>query len=562
MTTDRWGFDRHLRYDELRDWLDATARANPDLVDLSVYGMSSEGRELVLATVTDSTTGAHDSKPAHWIDANIHATELTACVAACRVIERLISGHRAGDATITEALATRTFYVVPRVNPDGAELALADSPRHLRSSSRPWPRLAGDPLPGLLAGDVDGDGRILQMRIADTSGGWMPHPEDDRLLIPIPIDGAPAGIRTYRLLTEGRIVDYDGFTIPTPRPPEGLDLNRNYPAGWDHSVTGAGDHPLSEPEIDALVRAMISRPNICGSHAFHTSGGLLLRPSSTRPDKALPPFDVWAWTELGSRASALTGYPVHSVFEDFTWDAAETMSGAADDWSYEHLGIFSWTTEFWDVVEHATGEKQTPAMWVTGPTDDEALQVLRWIDRVWPPGFEPWRPFEHPQLGRVEIGGMDRQNVWNNPPPPLLAPEVEGHAEAVVVQAMAGPRIVIDHLLCQSLGDGDGLWRVEAGITNQGWLPTDVTAHARKQKLVLPGEATLHADLGTIVDGRARQEFGQLEGRAQLRFRNGNDGTPDRTLLSWVIEAPAGTAVEVSARHPRAGSATRTVVLG
>ena len=66
-----------------------------------------------------------------------------------------------------------------------------------------------------------------------------------------------AGTSTYRLLDEGRIADHDGFTIPTPRAVQGLDLNRNYPAGWSTSVPGAGDHPLSEPEIDALVRAMI-----------------------------------------------------------------------------------------------------------------------------------------------------------------------------------------------------------------------------------------------------------------------------------------------------------------
>ncbi len=36
-----------------------------------------------------------------------------------------------------------------------------------------------------------------------------------------------------------------------------LDLNRNFPAGWGPKVPGAGDHPLSEPEIDALVRAIV-----------------------------------------------------------------------------------------------------------------------------------------------------------------------------------------------------------------------------------------------------------------------------------------------------------------
>ena len=37
---------------------------------------------------------------------------------------------------ITRAVDTRTFYVVPRVNPDGVELALATPPTYLRSSVR------------------------------------------------------------------------------------------------------------------------------------------------------------------------------------------------------------------------------------------------------------------------------------------------------------------------------------------------------------------------------------------------------------------------------------------
>ncbi len=45
--------------------------------------------------------------------------------------------------------------------------------------------------PGCTNEDIDGDGRILQMRIADPHGGWMPHPDDARLLIPVPVEGAP-----------------------------------------------------------------------------------------------------------------------------------------------------------------------------------------------------------------------------------------------------------------------------------------------------------------------------------------------------------------------------------
>ena len=120
------------------------------------------------------------------------------------------------------------------------------------------------------------------MRLADPDGAWMADTESPRLVVPVPPAGAPAGATRYRLLDEGTIEHFDGFTVPTPRPPEGLDLNRNFPAGWSTRSAGSGDHPLSEPEIDALVRAIVARPNICGYNAFHTSGGVLLRPSSTR----------------------------------------------------------------------------------------------------------------------------------------------------------------------------------------------------------------------------------------------------------------------------------------
>ena len=168
---------------------------HPDLLQVESIGRSHEGRDLWLATVTDRATGPHDAKPAQWVDANIHATELTGSVAALHLLHRLVTGFGA-DETVTRALRTRTFYVVPRVNPDGAELALADRPRLLRSSVRRWPWQDGHVPPGLDEGDVDGDGRILTMRIPDPNGAWRPHPDEPRLLHASP----PRRARRRRLL--------------------------------------------------------------------------------------------------------------------------------------------------------------------------------------------------------------------------------------------------------------------------------------------------------------------------------------------------------------------------
>ena len=555
----QYDFDRYLRHDELGDWLRSLADDHPDLVAIDTYGRSHEGRDLLIATVTDSSTGGHETKPAHWVDASIHSAELTATVAACHLLHHLVSAFADGDERVVHALRTRTFYVVPRVNPDGAEWVLADRPRIRRSSTRAWPWTDGHRWPGLHREDIDGDGRILQMRLADPNGAWAPHPDDARLLVPVAPDAFADDRPRYRLLDEGTLEDFDGFTIPRPRAVEGLDLNRNFPAGWGTGVAGSGDHPMSEPEIDALVRAIAARPNICGTNAFHTSGGVLLRPSSTRPDAKLAPLDVWTWTEMAERGTELTGYPAHSVYEDFTWDPSETMSGAADDWAYEHLGVYGWTTEFWDVVHAATGTKQSTHFWYTGPSEEEALAVLRWCDENHPDGYVDWTPFDHPQLGPVEIGGWDTLTTWTNPPPHLLRDEVAGHADFAVFQALSSPALEIVHQRIRSLG-GD-TWRVEIGIANVGWLPTDVSALARSEKLVRPVTAALGGDGVEVVGAAARVQLGQLDGRAASRFAHRNDGTPDRVLAAWTVRAAAGAQVEVTVDHPRCGRVATTVDL-
>ena len=559
-----YDFDRFLRYDEMAAWLRALAAAHPTLVTVESYGQSHLGRDLLLATVTDSRSGEHHTKPAHWIDANIHAVEVTGGVAALHIIHDLVTRFVAGDATVREALRTRTLYIAPRVNPDGVEDALADRPLFHRSSVRPWPWRDGHRWPGLHPQDIDGDGRILTMRIPDVDGGWMEHPDEPRVMVPVGPLGAPAGVTRYRLLAEGVIENYDGFTIDQPRDPAGLDMNRNFPAGWGVDVLGSGDHPLSEPEILALVRAVKARPNVCGYNAFHTAGGFMLRPSSNQPDSKLPPEDVFIFKKFGEHSTPLTSYPVHSVYEDLTWDKSRVMGGAGDDWAYDHLGVYSWTTEFWDAIYRATGEHSPTDVWYVGPTPAQDLAVCKWSDTHAPGSYVAWYSHEHPQLGTVELGGVNAMYTWTNAPSSMLKAEVAPHTDVAIYQAMASPRLEIKLAEAHSLG-GD-VWRVRVGVANTGWLPTDVTQHARSMKLVLPVTIEIGASSGAIdlVEGEARVRVGQLAGRAKYLLDGGamSDGTPDRHLHTWLVRGRAGSALAVTANHPRAGTATATITLG
>src|SRR6476661_6634107 len=155
--------DRFYRYAELTELLHAFAREHPGLVSIEAIGKSHEGREIWTLTVTNSATGPASEKPAFWVDGNIHSTEVAASAAALYFLNTLITQYGT-DADVTRALDTRAFYICPRINPDGAEWALADKPKWVRSSTRPYP-FDEDEIEGLVVEDIDGDGRILQMRI-------------------------------------------------------------------------------------------------------------------------------------------------------------------------------------------------------------------------------------------------------------------------------------------------------------------------------------------------------------------------------------------------------------
>ena len=139
-------FNRFYRYAELARLLKAYAKEYPNLIRLESIGKSYEGRDVWLVTATNFKSGEDAEKPAFWVDGNIHASEVTASAAALHLIHSLVTKYKTDEKT-KRALDTRAFYIVPRVNPDGAEWALADKPKLVRSSTREYP-FTDDPLDG------------------------------------------------------------------------------------------------------------------------------------------------------------------------------------------------------------------------------------------------------------------------------------------------------------------------------------------------------------------------------------------------------------------------------
>jgi murein tripeptide amidase MpaA len=552
-------FDHYPRYEELTRRLQEYAARRPELIRLDSIGRSFEGRDIWLATLSRFDTGAL------WVDANLHSAELVGSVAALNLIDFLLEGY-GDDADITRCLDSRVFYVCPRANPDGAEWALADPPRLIRSGTRPYP-YDDTPRGGVTTEDIDGDGRILTMRVPDANGPWKVCPQEPRLMVRR--DPVETGGSYYRLLPEGRVEDYDGLTLPLQEKRERLDLNRNFPSRWRgaHEQEGAGDYPSSEPEVRALADFVAHHTNICGSISLHSYSGVLLRPFSYRPDDDMPAEDRWIYERIGQEGSARTGYPAASAYHEFRYHPQKIITGAMDDWMYEERGVYAWTAEMWSPQSQAgIGEYKFIDWYREHPLEDD-LKLLRWSDETLKgEGYIDWYPFEHPQLGTVELGGWDPLYTFWNPPPQMLQTEIDRMPRWLLWHNLISPQLEI--LRADAAPLGDDHYRVRVVAQNTGWLPTDITRRARIEKMVRGVVVEIELPDGArLVSGSTREQGGQLEGRAGKSSSPSGwagqavDATDDRAVFEWIMHAPAGGEVLLHVRHDRAGKASAQLSL-
>lgn len=563
-------FSEYFSHNDLSQHLHNLAQAYPQLATLESLGKSWRGRDIWCMTLTNQATGPHQEKPAFYIDAHIHAEEVATSQTALYTIWYLLTNY-GDDPLVTWLLDNTTFYIIPRLNPDGAEISLTTG-HHWCGNGRYLP--GEEQTRGLCQQDINGDGLIVQMRIEDPAGEWKVSKDDPRLMIlrqPGEVGEGPY----YRLYREGMIRgEWDGVTIEIERPRDG-NLNRNFPAGWwaGFRQYGAGDLPLSEPEALASAQFILNHPNIAGMQCYHTHGGLHLRPSLIEPDSTLPRFDLELYKAIGAMATELTGYPVISVYEEFTPDPDNPRTGSLMQWSYDELGIVTFSTELWN-PELAAGLQDPAKYQVRARSTDDELKLLKYNDEhLGGKGFVNWQPFDHPQLGRVEIGGWTHMYTFRNPPPASIATTEKARSflqETIhqnclftLKHAACTPLIRIDSVLAEPLGSD--LYKVSAIVANHGYLPTHMTQRALKHGTAGSVQVQIHFNDGAeLTMGSPTQDIAHLAGRDERKATWSpwmRDWNQTRKKVEWLVRAPSGSEIVVSASAQRAGTAWKKVKL-
>ncbi|MCL2565010.1 MAG: M14 family metallopeptidase [Defluviitaleaceae bacterium] len=554
-------YNRYYRYHALVEALEDFKRTYPDFTKLYSIGKTYEGRDIWCIELTNQKTGKGEDKPGYYLDGNTHAGEVTGSMACLYTIDWLLKNY-GKDPQATRILDRSVIYVIPRICADGAELYLT-TPYMLRSSVHEWryPDYA-DP-DGLRPEDVDGNGEILQMRIRDDlAGDWKVSDQDARLMV----RRAPHdyGGKYYRLFCEGIIENYNGITFDLAPARWGIDMNRNYPINWKppHIQNGAGDTPLSEPESRTITNFLLERKNIAAATYHHTSGGILLRPNCVEGDDKMPPPDLAIYKVLGTIGEEITGYPCQDIFGAFADKNAQW--GTFMDLTYEYLGINSFATELWDLMGRS-GFKDKGLAALTKLTykeqEEVQLKLLRWNDEVMNGEcFFPWKTFNHPQLGEVEIGGWNPKEGRQNPPVKLLEEECEKAMRFTLMHMETLPQLVIDNVRCEKLGDN--MWRITAAIENAGFLPTASTYKAINNRITEPVKA--HICGGKVLQGDEEIEIGHLAGRG-LALAQGPYGavssTGRRKKVEWLVEGAEGSELCIAVKGERAGTVCHTLIL-
>lgn len=554
-------YDHYYLYDEVVSNIKALADAHPGIMSYESICVTKEGRDVLAVTLTNKATGSALSKPAFHIDGNTHAGEVTGSMAAMHTMDYLVTNYGV-EEDVTKLLDECTIYIVPRVSPDGAETYLT-TPYTLRSVNREYLPKEG----GMKQEDMDGDNVIRTIRVKTPYGAWKKDPNNANLMIRRSPDEKVGEF--YNVFSEGMIENFDGININPKKPTWGLDFNRNYPFGWFSEVRqpGAGAYPLSNPENKAMVDWVLNHNNISGVLTHHTSGGVILYPPGTKPEAKAFGKDMEIFKAIGKMGTQEMGYPCVNIFDSFMIDQENYSSGAFDDWCYQDQGIYAYTVELWDLnTKLGMPTNWTKNDWTTQHDEMKKYEaVINWTKENNPDAFLPWTKFNHPQLGEVEIGGFNYKFVFQNPPKQLLLEEVEKTTKFSLRFAKSLPQLIVDNVTSEKVAEG--VYKVEALVSNNGYMPTNVSSEAKALKVDKPVMVCLEGAT-EFVSGTSAMCIGDLAGFAQIETGAefyGNFMTmynPEITKkVTWIIKAEAGTAIKVTAAQNKSGTATKEITL-
>ncbi|MCO6042478.1 M14 family metallopeptidase [Aeoliella sp. ICT_H6.2] len=583
-----------------------------DIATVTSLGKTAEQRDIQLVTLG---TGDWAAKPAVLVMGSVDAANLVGSELSLRMAQQLSTRYAEGDEAAIELLDAVTLYFIPRPSPDASAHVL-DGPTTGRATNT---RSTDDDRDGKYdedpTNDLNDDGVITMMRVADPAGPWMEHPDEPRLLVRADIKKKEAG--KYQLYSEG--TDDDQDETWNEDGPGGVDFNRNLTFKYPYFKPGAGRHQVSEPETRAVVDWMFTQPNIFLVFSFapqenlakpwnaaKDNGGRIkqqvLRDDSpyydylsemyvdnignkNSPDTAAQDgaFTPWAYFHYGRWSVASRGWWIPKIEpakpddektdeqeeadeeaddeppavaedeadadEDAKKESAQDPAAESDDEPEAESSTDEAATEDEDQSDDDKTDEEKSESKKPDTRNADEVNALAWFAQEGIEGFVEWQEVEHPDFPgkQVEVGGF-KPLLREHPPADDLDELATRHAKFLADTIALRAKLAFGKAKVETLGAG--VYRIQATVINQGYLPT-VSSMGRTAGKLQRLEIELKLPEGSkVLVGDRRQTLGTL------------DGGGGNQQAKWLVRLPAGTEkLELQAGEPSVGYCQQTIEL-
>lgn len=449
------------------------AKSHPNIVKLESIGKSYEGRDIWVLTITDFKTGKAEDKPAIWIDGNIHSNEIQGTEFVLYTAWYLSEMY--GDLEfITQLLKDKTFYLAPTINPDAHDNFIFEP--NTGSSPRSGMINMDDDGDGVIGedgfDDINKDGHITMMIRKSPTGRFVKDQLDPRKLVMV----GPDQQGEYEMLgSEG--IDNDGDGMVNEDAIGYYDPNRDWAWNWqpDYVQRGAWKYPFSVPENKAVMEFIMKHSNIAAAQSYHNYGGMILRGPGAEEDLGTyNQTDIRIYDAIAKKGEEfMPGYKYLVVYKDLY-----SVFGGQLDWFYGGRGIFTYSNELMTsyLYFHQNAGRGN---------QDEQMKVDTYL--TFGDAFVDWKEFDHPQYGKIEVGGF-KKNFGRLHPGFLL--ETDGHRNAAftILHAYHTPKLSVMDVKEEDLGGG--LKAITATIYNERLIPTH-SSQDLKYKIERPDFVTI-----------------------------------------------------------------------
>ncbi|MBC8523083.1 hypothetical protein H8D29_04080 [PVC group bacterium] len=262
-----------------------------------------------------------------------------------------------------------------------------------------------------------------------------------------------------------------------------------------------------------------------------------------------PASDLRVFRAIAKKGGELLPfYDPMTVHEDLY-----TVHGGEDGFTYDALGIISFTNELWtDKRMMANGKNPSS-------NERKTFRDMLQFEDV----FVPYHEVEHPQYGTILVGGTKKFSSRVTPPW-MLEEGCHRNFAFTMFHADEMPKLKWGALQVKKLGNR--LWEVTVEVTNDKLIPSR-TAMAAKHRIGLPDVLICETSRANKVaaSGTVRSLLPNAKLNAQETERphriivNNGIGSNDSTLFQFVIDGSGSVTFQYAAE--KGGTIERTVKL-